>query len=230
MKKLVLLCMIGLSVFFLQACAMGPMDQEASFNTPLYFSELTLTFTNTTEVDILYDTGNPTDDFTLLYELYADNPTAEQKVIYRDFMDTLEIVSIASHRDYGYLFNLSSSEIKELYDAESIPFGINEVVIFNEIKDEIAYYKETQSSPRVSKIEYIEFRLNRDLNSEEISNLFFLQDIYNEFKAYNSGFSLKTDSFESLIAYFEAGRFTETEQTNLESAYTLIQSIHQLNE
>lgn len=228
MKKLIYGLSLALMVFLLHGCAAGPMHGDVSFDSNLYYSELTYTFTNTSDFDILYETGNPVEDFLWLYDTYADNPSEDEKAIYRTFILSLKQVAIAKNTKISTLFNLTSSELKTHYDDLDIPFGINEVVTFNSIKAQIEELKAAQVTPSITKKAYIEYRLNMTLSEKEIEALNFLQDVYNEFKMYHYDFSIKVESFETFQSLLGT-TYTEIELDNLEVAYLLIQSIHQQN-
>lgn len=230
MKKIALSFVLVLLVFFMQACAMAPMAGNVSFDDPLYFNELTMTFTNTSQDDILYQVGNPADDFILLYRLHADTPNSEDEAVYFTFMSTLYQLSISQNMSMGQLFNLSSSELKDKFDQASIPFSINDVVTFNTIKTEIDFYKQNQSSLRVSKSAYIEYRLSIDLSNDAYQSLVYFQSFFNEFKYDNSSFYIRDYDFETFLSMAETSQsFSEDESLKLETAYGLIKAILELN-
>ena len=130
----------------------------------------------------------------------------------------------------GQLFNLSSSELKDKFDQASIPFSINDVVTFNTIKTEIDFYKQNQSSPRVSKSAYIEYRLSIDLSNDAYQSLVYFQSFFNEFKYDNSSFYIRDYDFETFLSMAETSQsFSEDESLKLETAYGLIKAILELN-
>lgn len=227
MKKRICGFVLVLMVFLLQGCAAGSMYGDVSFNSNLYYSELTYTFTNTSDFDILYETGNPVQDFLWLYDTYAANPNEDERAIYEAFILSLKHVSVTKNISISTLFNLTSSDLKAIYDELVLPFGINEVVTFNSIKAQIETLKTEQITPTITKKAYIEYRLKITLSEIDIEALNFLQNEYNEFKMYHRDFSIKDESFETFKLML--GTYTEADLDALEVAYTIIQSIHEQN-
>lgn len=228
MKKPLFGLTLVLMVFLLHGCAAGPMYGDVSFDSNLYYSDLTYTFTNTSDFDILYETGDPVWDFLWLYDAYASNPNEDEKAIYEAFILSLKQVSITKNVSISTLFNLTSSDLKAHYDDLDLPFGINEVVTFNTITAQIEALKAEQITPSITKKAYVEYRLNITLSDADIAALNFLQSVYNEFKMYHSGFSIKDKTFETFQSLLDQ-TYSETDLDALEAAYTIIQSIHQQN-
>lgn len=229
MKKSILMIVLLIGVFLLQACAMAPMDEAVSFDAPLYYNELSMTFTNTSEHDILYQTGNPADDFILLYRMHAENPNPTDEAIYLAFMQTLYSISMSQHVSMAGLFRLSSSELKQYFDAAGIAMSINDVVTFNTIQSEITKYKETQNSPMVSKRAYIEYRLSITLSEDDYQGLRFFQDVYSDFMYDHPGFIIQTSDFQTFKDLLNPESFSEAQFNQIETAYNYIRAIHDKN-
>ncbi len=228
MKKLMYGLTLVLMVFLLHGCAAGPMYGDVSFDSNLYYSDLTYTFTNTSDFDILYETGDPVWDFLWLYDTYKANPTEDERAIYETFILSLQHVSITKNIPISTLFSLTSSDLKAHYDDLALPFGINEVVTFNSIIAQIEALKTEQITPTISKKAYIEYRLNITLSEADIADLNFLQSEYNAFKQYHPDFLINDETFETFLSML-GNTYTEAELDALETAYTIIQSIHQQN-
>jgi hypothetical protein len=209
----------------MQACGMAPMEEHVSFDSPLYYNELSMTFTNTSKHDILYNVGNPADDFILLYRMHADQPNETDEAIYLSFMQTLYTLSLAEQTTMAQLFRLTSSELKTVYEASGLTLSINDVVTFNTIQSEIQKYKENQISPTVSKRAYVEYRLSIPLNDQDYQSLRYLQSVYNDFMYDHPEFTIHQADFETFIGLLNTENFTESQLEQLETAYNLIRDI-----
>jgi len=225
MKKFISILVLGCMVFLMQACGMAPMEESASFDSPLYYNELSMTFTNTSKHDILYNVGNPADDFILLYRMHADNPNSNDEAIYLSFMQTLYTLSITQQTTMAQLFRLTSSELKTVYEAAGLTLSINDVVTFNTIQSEIQTYKANQSSPTVSKKAYVEYRLSITLTDEAYQSLRYLQSIYNDFMYDHPEFTIHEADFDTFKGLLMTDNLTESQLEQLETAYNLVKDI-----
>ena len=83
MKKIILGLIILLT---LTSCAASNFGSDDSIYTDLFFNKESLTYTNNNQKDLLYDTGNPVDDFFILYESFYLTPlSTEEKLTYELF-------------------------------------------------------------------------------------------------------------------------------------------------
>lgn len=225
MKKFILILVLGCMVFLMQACGMAPMEESVSFDSPLYYNDLSMTFTNTSKHDILYHVGNPADDFILLYRLHADNPNSNDEAIYLSFMQTLYTLSITQQTTMAELFRLTSSELKTVYETAGLTLSINDVVTFNTIQSEIQTYKTNQISPTVSKRAYIEYRLSITLTEQDHQSLRYLQSVYNDFMYDHPDFTIHEADFDAFKGLLMTDNFTASQLEQLEIAYQFIRDI-----
>lgn len=231
MKKYLTLGLILLSLFTLFGCAAGDRFEETTIQGSLYFDGNTMTFTHTDPEDILYQTGNPSDDFVILYRLLEDNPTEADLIRYQNFMERLYTISIADSITMRTLFLKTSSELKTLFESKGLTLTLNDIVLFNSIKTQIESFESKGTSPRIGKINYINQRRGIDLTQDEINALALMQDYYLSYLKENAPLDFKALNVEDFITLM-ANQFNldETRSNQLRVAYDIIQNLYKANQ
>ncbi|MCF7931347.1 MAG: hypothetical protein K9L02_07555 [Acholeplasmataceae bacterium] len=230
MRKLIIFY-IMLIMFLLAGCASQEQIDITSIYGSLDFSFSTMTFTDTSENDILYQMGNSTDDFIILYQIITNETLNPSMIIpYRTLFTIMDELVTAQGIDYLIIESYSSLEFKEVCDLNSIELSIADIVTFNSFKSDLARIKEIESDfdEIISKLSYIEMRLDRVLSSSEVSDLNLLQDHYSELKLNHMALPILEYTFEELLLEFKNQIFyepNETDQNRLEDAYDIITSL-----
>lgn len=230
MRKLIIFYVM-LIMLLLAGCA----NQEQIDSTSIYgsfdFSFSTMTFTDTSDTDILYQTGNSLDDFIILYQI-TTNETMTLSMInaYRALFTIMDELITAQGINYLIIESYSSSEFKDACEINSIELSIADIVTFNSFKSDLAKIKEIESDfdEVISKLSYIEMRLDRVLSSSEVSALNLLQEYYLELKLNHMALPILEYTFEELLLEFKNQIFyepNETDQNRLEDAYDIITSL-----
>lgn len=202
MKKYILSCMMILVVFLIIGCsAYDPMTDEISIYDDLTFSFETLTYTETSERDILYQVGHPSFDFIILYEkTYPDTLNERDQLLYQGLLETLYDLSILSNQTIKETLLLSSSELRALYEVHDQTIGLSDIVIFNNLKSILTDLETSDNiNLSISKITYINTRLSISLTNESISALENLQSYHQSFEYYDMSVYIKNETFDTWL-------------------------------
>ena len=128
------------------------MDGNTSIYQDLFFDKDTLTYTNHNYNDIFYDTGNPIDDFFILYESFYQAPLKERdQIAYTTFFNHLINYNTLSKKSYDTLLQYSSTELNDELKTYDISISLNDIVIFNQVKDMIEQIEKTNFPASISK-------------------------------------------------------------------------------
>lgn len=226
MRKLSLLLMSLAMIFLLMSCAMEDITlSEPDMYGNLTYSFNTLTFTETSQSDILYKTGNPLDDYLILchnYGIYFDETNV---TIYEALFTKLMNLSELSFVSLGDIFTYSTEELQTILNGYSIELSLNDVVIFNDIKSTLNTMKESdQTYLVISKLTYFEQRFSIPLNEDSIANLNLLQEYFLVIYQYNDQLILHEMSFEALVFQYEyrASEIPEATREKLRNGYHLV--------
>lgn len=226
MKKIISLSVGLIALLMLFGCAMAPQFEEISFQGSLYYSGNTMTFTNTDPKDILYNTGNPADDFIILYRLLETNPSESDLINYRNFMTKLYELSILKQLTMRELFSKTSADLKNLFESEGLVLTLNEIVLFNQVKSKIESFESTGTAPRIGKTTYINQRLGIDLTREEIDALDLLQGIYLDFTRNHDPLLFQNYDTDAFITKLNAEMtLNETFIPKLRIAFEIVKSL-----
>ena len=233
MKKLIGLLLVGILVLLSGCAASEDITNEPSavIYENLYYSWSSMSYTNTPDYDIFYQVEDSYEDFIILHEkIMEDDLTSKEKVAYKQVFDIIDQAEELSTYNYSQIIDFSSKEFNDLCETKSITLTLVDVVTFNDIKELISEIKtalNTKSSS-ISKLSYIEKRLDITLSSDETQALVLLQDKYSELFHYSSydSFNFKTKALEDLLLDFENNiSYTpsDNELIELEIAYDILQ-------
>jgi len=229
MKKILLSFLFFVMLFFVGCSTQMTTDVTSpTMNSNLVFNFTTYTYTFTDSLDIFYQSGNPYEDFVILYDKTQINPLTEAELqSLSNLFTVLLSLQIASAKNFQTLLNFSSNELNELSLLYSIALSIEEIVAFNDLKNRNSTLIQDLSANDkiISKAEYYEKRTSVALSSEEIADLNLLQSFYFDTNSSVISVSMRLSSFEQLISAFESYQgimLTETEIGRLETAYNLM--------
>lgn len=218
----------------LSACS-ADMDQDPmnepmdiSFDETIYYSWNTMTFTNVPEYDILYHTGSPQTDYFIAYQNAASEELTEnQQAAYQTTIDAIVILNQTTSFSIAEIETYSSGDFNTYLEDAGI--DVSAAMLFTFVTLQQQAEENAYRYVRLTKKEYIELRLERDLTTEEEDALSLLQDYYVELTAiHQSSYLLTQDSFEALIDELtnELNEvLTIEEQDVLETAYNIIQEL-----
>lgn len=230
MKKILMLFLFFV-LLFLTACSSQETSHiPISIHDHLRFSYASMTYTDTREYDILFEVGNPSKDFIILYNYtQAEALTIEEVSSIDEISVVLTSVSIASAITYSSLLELPSQDFNELAASHSITLTLSEIVAFNEMKTKISVLKNslTTNGYLISKIDYIENRIDRQLTTEEITSLELLQDYFYRLNYPQINYTLNSSAglnyFSEAIQTITVDPPTVIELSQLELAYAIIE-------
>ena len=230
MKRIMMIFLTGF-ILLLSGCmnAESPQDEVASVYGNIYYDSDTMSFTNTSEIDIFYKKGDTYFDFVYTHDRLMDTTlTSEEKLAYQHlFIITDQIVN-NSNIDYAELMTLSSSEFKTACDNLSIEIGLDDIVVFNSLKQLVETIGNLpgSSSVKLVKLTYLELRLDITLTEDEKESLELLQELYNElYERTYQYYDIEANSLEDLLVKLEVELdFVPDAETlaKLETAYDLI--------
>lgn len=184
MKRIVLLLIIPL-IMLLFGCAMKeeqPFDDDidVSINDQVYYSYSTLSFMNTSSYDIFYNTGNASDDFLILLDELSEKASLSTEEIdaYIALFEKVDEISSKTNDLPGDLLYLSLADFKTIAERYDIEVTLSDIFTYNSVASMINDLQVANNNKNVfmSKIEYVETRLGRNLTPSEIEDLRFLQE------------------------------------------------------
>lgn len=174
MKKIFVLSLIMLMIFV--GCSSAQNLQDSSIYDNITYSYEVLTFVDIDQNDILYDVFDDYQDFQLMAEKAVDDElVSEVPDNIQGILSTLETLSTDSEKSLDYLVTLSSSELNTLATNNSIALTVDDIVSFNDLK---SFTQSLIGRTSISKFEYLEYRLDKSLTSEEKEGLHLLQEVY----------------------------------------------------
>ncbi len=193
MKKiLVLLALILLMQFF--GCSSAPYHDTVLFDRNLDYSYENLNFDGLNQNDILYYTVDDYIDLEIMILEALQRDMIEEKPLnLLLILETLESLNSYSNISLQRLLKLSTTELYNLAMSHSVILTVDDIVGFNDLKATLNLLNESIS---ISKVDYIEYRLGRDLTEEEIEGFIELQYYYNNIVMYN-GQLLSDMNFEA---------------------------------
>ncbi len=229
MKKIYLILLMLVTSFLIASCsaAYDGTNIPLSIYDHISFNFDTMTYTSYDSYDIVYDLGNPFDDFVILHEnLYDSDFETSEKDAYAYLIDMLYSVGRLTNKNMTDMLAFSSADIKTLLEIHYYTVTIEDIVTFNNLKDLVDTMKQTMTSTDyyIQKTTYIETRLNITLSSTDIYNLELLQEKYIELKDVESDLDFKRFSFDDLITIGEHYNYylSDEVKTDMESAYDIL--------
>ena len=230
MKKIKILMLLIFTSMLLSSCAAEePFTEDVSIYGDLTFDFATMTYTNTTQNDILYRVGNPFDDFVILHqEVLNESLTQNELDSYEILLTNMSTLSELSDELMITLVSYTSSNLKDAFDNNDLSLTLDDIVTFNALKLKIENIKETLGEEKsiIRKLEYIQYRTPGHLiNEDDITNLHVMQDYYQEYFIIDQSFRIYEHTFEEFIIELQNAGFTidQYTQTRLNYGYGIIQ-------
>lgn len=228
MKKIYTLLTMMMLSFLLYSCAASDTSPtiDLNMNDNLYFDWINMTYTHSNSYDIFYDTSNACDDFFILYQI-NELPLIEndQKDIYAQTFELLCEFSNVSNYSFQSIFSFNSSDLINAFETYQLtPLTLDEIVGFNQLK---LLVNDTKTNATIinyiTRLEYIEIRLNLSLETIDIATLDLAQYLYVQFR-FDGGLPLSEyESVDALLldAMDIGFILTEDQITAITYAYTI---------
>lgn len=232
MKKIFLISIL-LLIVLLSGCASPDQEEDTekyTFNSVLPYNSSSLTFTKTSRGDMLYSSGSPSTDYVIM--LNEDNELSQtERDAYVSLFVIIEVIA-EGQMNFSYISLLSytSQEFSDLASNAGIELTVSDIIMFNTLKTSLEELMLSSHLTVITRQEYIEIRLDRDLTLDEISGLSLLQEKISEMQVYeNEYFNFETETFETLLLQLENTITfvpTEVEETNLLLAFNIVKLLH----
>ena len=231
MRKTLLLTMF-LIVVLLSGCASEsddePTGESSRFDSYLSYDFDTFTYTNTDESDILYGIGSASTDYIIMTNREQELTTSEEEA-YKSLFTGLDEVNAADQTfSYDQITTYSSRDIEDYAGKSNLDITITDIITFNAMKSDLEDY-ESDYPTRISKQDYIEVRIDRELTPDELQGFYLLQEYYFELIYYNEvTYSFEANTFDELLILFNDNTgYTplEDDKPKLESAYNILHLI-----
>lgn len=228
MKKIISILILITSLFLFYGCAAeSPWTEGVTIYSDLYFDFDSMTYTQTESNDMLYRTGNPFDDFIILYLKTGHEAFSTQEMIAYENLFLLLIEATQNNSlSVGTLLTYSSSELRDLFELKDIEITLDDIVAFNNIKQIVEDLKSTLASTDliIPKITYIEERLDISLDDTMIEALDTTQYTFNELFDIDQSKPFKAYTLDELLLQFEDNGFNLDQETQdqISTAYPYI--------
>lgn len=209
---------------------------ETSIYDPLTFNFSSMTYTNTSYSDVLFGIGNPMDDFSILYKVsQGTEMPQEDYVVVEEILPVLADIKKESNYSFTYLMTMSSEDLNSLALENTIILTLTEIVAFNEMKTILEDLKSSLVTEdySISKITYLELRVDRELTNEEVEALILIQKYFPK-----TAIATTTTTTSESVFYYNAysgvsselmditpAPPTEEELVKMEIAYNLLESL-----
>ena len=234
MRKIILFILFGIFLI-LSGCSSKDIDTtniDISLQDNIYYEFDSMSFTNTSEADILYLISDQYLDFKYVYYAISGKVlSSEEELAYQDLFIITKSLESDSNISLSTLLSYSSSEFNDAAEDISIILSLQDIVLFNSLKIIMSDLEElTQAnSYNLSRIGYIEYRLGINLTDLEILSLELLQEQFSELylNTYEF-FNIRENTFEDLLVRLNTDLNyvpSESDSTKLETAYSLIEDI-----
>lgn len=240
MKRIQLL--LVLLVFgLLSACgAMAEEEPEPIYvEAPLLqdrlgFDWATMTYSKSLEsIDILRNSGTITEDYWLMREIAGyEDLTPVQQGAYNETLLVLDSLDQSMVFDLDDIVVTTLSDLND-YAASDELIEITPTIAFTYIalQSEVESLQ-SEGSFSITRLEYLEIRLDRSLTSDEVNAVNLLQ--YNIVLIYvelSRTYTVSTESFDGLITLIETATGEIIEQDtidDLQIGYDIIQELHNI--
>lgn len=221
MKKIILSLLVLLS---LSSCSGANYDGPNSLYGQLNYDKESLTYTNHVLTDILYQTGNLTEDFFILYESYYKKPlSTDDKTTYSLFFIKYKDIVFKLNANNDSVLDFSSSEFNEAIQSENMDASLDDIVIFNQIKNLINQIQVDNFNTSIETFTYIKKRLDMNLDQSDFSALELLNHYYKQSGTHINNYFLTNDINDFVILLKQRGIVIETDEIEtLNRAYELI--------
>ena len=221
MRKLMLLFLVILIAVLSSCGSNGEMDGDyVFFESRITYDFEKATFNNAPNDFFLGETHDYESEFYLMYSIAKSSGDLEQdlteneQTAFDNFFQKLELLDQHNNN----IFVLDSSELKDLFEANSLEIEAIDIFTFNAIKNLFDTLSDNYYS--ITKTEFLELILDRSLTEIEQESIVYLYDINNEIYEDN----ILLYSYDDLVVLIENtyNKILSTEELNkLEIAYNI---------
>lgn len=221
MKKIILSLLVLLT---LSACSSANFDGPNALYGYLDYDKATLTYSNQNNNDILYQTGNLRDDFFILYESYYKKPLSkDEKTTYTLFFNKYKDIVLKLNSTNESILDFSSNEFNEAIQSENMDASLDDIVIFNQIKNMINQIKIDNYDTSIKTLTYIKKRLDMTLDEFDFSALELLNHYYQQSGTHLDNYFLTNNIDDFILLLNDLGINPESEDLPLlNRAYDII--------
>lgn len=231
MRKIKIICAMAIMLLLVGCASMDVITDDTNVYGNIEYNWSTMIFTDIDQADIFYQTGNSFVDFVILHQQVMEEPfIPAEGIAYLQLFTIMNQVIENSAVNYSMISGYTSAELKNVCNTYSIAITLADIITFNAYKSLIIEIKDTIGDNRfvISKLNYLELRLNRSLTNDEISSLVLLQEKFLDLNQHYVFVPLLEHSFDDLLLAFQNQIFyvpTEQELIKLEVAYHLINDL-----
>mgnify|MGYP006883077800 CR=1 FL=1 len=231
MKKYLLLLSL-LLVILLSACGAAdqePHEDEIKDPVAVYeFNIKTLSFIEDDTYDILSGySDNHTDFLYALNTIQNESITDTEIAAFDHLLTVFDELEEKGKKSYPQILTYSNKELQEMCESYGVTLEPIDIFTFNLLKsyqENITEYK--FYNVNISRNDYIEMRLDRDISTDEIYALNQLQMLHTGYYASSyTTFSIDTYSFSELIDKYSKQTsiaFSEEMLAVVEIAYNIL--------
>lgn len=224
MKKI--LCALSLIAFmFLFGCS-ASMEYTTIIGHGLndvQYNMVNLRFSYLNESDLVHYVADEGKDFKIMLNIAYENEVIESLLDSNNgVIDTLILISDESEKTLYFMLNHSVTELNELAEANSITLTVDDIVGFIDL---LAIREQFSGSLFLSKTEYLELRLGRELTLEEENGLTNFQDGYNQlYITFNKNYNIENITFLQIVDDLDGlgYGYTQEDYDSMEIGYDLI--------
>lgn len=232
MKKILFITILVITALIINGCATqeDPYFEEPDIYGYLYYDFNTMIFTTLDESDLLYNVGKVKRDFVILHqEMNLEVFTQEDIFLYDSLIDKLVTLSQNTQTSIGSLITYTSSDIKIAFENQQIEVTLNDIVIFNSIKQIIEQVKALNDKPYIRKIDYIEYVSNLELSNLDVDNLQFLQMTYTYLLTNGININLEIATYDDWVFAIETTEkvYSEEDLNMIKEAYDIFILLHE---
>ncbi|MDD3477514.1 MAG: hypothetical protein PHP32_01380 [Candidatus Izemoplasmatales bacterium] len=240
MKRIFSIVLVAIMFVFTWGCAAEVTTIETTtLIDQLSYSMTSLTYTKTNVVDMLYNAGNPDEDFAIFSAMLPESAVdAETKQIFSDSLSLVLPLSsnFVASNSTGNVYSMTTADFNDLAVSQGVTLTISDVVLFNQGKEayQLIAKAASENHTEITRQQYIEYRLHRLLTEDEIEGCNLFQKYYAQLNGYYTGYLLSSvsssmDLKESFIYHTYAPPTTE-ELALMALAYPIIDTLRGVSE
>lgn len=224
MKKIITLLSF-LFMMFLWGCSEQPeYTTLVDFEEQIQYDFTTVKFNRIDRDDLMnYLIDEASDLEFMLLEATNQNQNETLGESLNGVIDTLSFLSKRANVSFGDLLNYSASELNTLATESDVSLTVDDIVGFYDL---VQVLSELDATISISKVDYVELKLGRDLTSTEITALTDLQYAYSTLRWYRD-FDITEKTFLEIVDDLDGINYeaTQSDYDSMEIGYDLLMSI-----
>lgn len=234
MKKILLVLSLVIMMFFVGCSAADNMtnyemyissDETAvSDNSYLYYDTNYFIMNGLSETDLINYFIVEEDTFEI-YLIYYETQGWELNESLNGIIDKLYAIAEVSPVTFRDLLDYTATDLNTLANSKDITLTVDDIVGFHDLVD---FYNNLNRFMSISRLDYINLALQRELTDEEIEGLNELNDAY-EALTETTEYNLLDKTFMELEADLLENNYllTETELISLEIGYNIVRGFNE---